>query len=544
MFRQSFLALAAALILPFAMMAATPIGQVKLIGGSASEVSTLKSKAQRQGWTVIESNLNAGNRGDVIYLCYKESDGSDYITDLYLSSGSNPVPASITVGSRKYTLCPYEGGSHFIGIKGDLNSSAGGDDIHLYYTKDSFGDGRAVTDIWFNASSSGAVKKDTGSVAYDLNKGAGGDDIFMHFTTTKVSSSSSDPEPEQDIEITVSGNGKAISEVKLIGGSASEVSTLKSKAQRQGWTVIESNLNAGTQGDVIYLCYKTATDGDFITDFYLSSRHNPVGGSTIVNGRNYTLCSKEGGIHFEHIDGDLNSNAGGEDIHLYYTKDSFGDGRAVTEIWFNDSPGGAVGKNDTNEAYDLNKGAGGDYIYMHFSTGTASSASTAKPGKGKAISEVKLIGDSSGEISSLKSAAERQGWTVIESNLNAGTRGDVIYLCYKTTSGSDYITGLYLSSSYNPVSASITVDGRTYELCPNEGGSHFTSIKGDLNSYAGGDDIHLYYTKDSFGDGRAVTEIWFNGSSRDAVGKNGTAEAYDLNKGAGGDDIFMHFRTK
>ena len=165
-------------------------------------------------------------------------------------------------------------------------------------------------------------------------------------------------------------------------------------------------------------------------------------------------------------------------------------------------------------------------------------------GKTEFISEVKLIGGTSSEVSSLKSTAQRQGWTVIESNLNAGTRGDVIYLCYKTTSGSDYITGLYLSSSYNPVSASITVDGRTYELCPNEGGSHFTSIKGDLNSYAGGDDIHLYYTKDSFGDGRAVTEIWFNGSSRDAVGKNGTAEAYDLNKGAGGDDIFMHFRTK
>ncbi len=524
-------------VFPFAVLAAGKteyISEVKLIGGTSSEVSSLKSTAQRQGWTVIESNLNAGNRGDVIYLCYKTTSGSDCITDLYVSSGSNPVPASITVGSRKYTLCPYEGGSHFIGIKGDLNSSAGGDDIHLYYTKDSFGDNRAVTRIWFNATASGAVGKDSSGTAYDLNKGAGGDDIFLHFSTGTASSAST-AKP---------GMGEAISAVKLIGGSSSEVSSLKSAAQRQGWTVIESNLNAGTQGDVIYLCYKTATDGDFITDFYLSSRHNPVGGSTIVNGRNYTLCSKEGGIHFEHIDGDLNSNAGGEDIHLYYTKDSFGDGRAVTEIWFNDSPGGAVGKNDTNEAYDLNKGAGGDYIYMHFSTGTASSASTAKPGKGKAISEVKLIGDSSGEISSLKSAAERQGWTVIESNLNAGTRGDVIYLCYKTTSGSDYITGLYLSSSYNPVSASITVDGRTYELCPNEGGSHFTSIKGDLNSYAGGDDIHLYYTKDSFGDGRAVTEIWFNGSSRDAVGKNGTAEAYDLNKGAGGDDIFMHFRTK
>ena len=351
---------------------------------------------------------------------------------------------------------------------------------------------------------------------------------------------------------TAADEGKYISAVKLIGGNSGEISNLKAAAKRQGWTVIESNLNAGTRGDIIYLCYKTTTGSDYITDFYLSSRHNPVGGSTTVNGRTYTLCPKEGGIHFEHIDGDLNSNAGGEDIHLYYTKDSFGDRRAVTGIWFNDSASGAVGKNDTDEAYDLNKGAGGDDIFMHFSTtvSTASNASgrqSSQPKstkKGECIREVKLIGGSSGEISNLKAAAKRQGWTVIESNLNAGTHGDVIYLCYKTTTGTDYITDLYLSSASNPVSGSITVNGRSYKLCPTEGGSHFTGIKGDLNSNAGGDDIHIYYTKEAFSDGRAVTDIWFNASSSGAVRKDTSSTAYDLNTGAGGDDIFMHFSTK
>ena len=158
------------------------IRDVKLIGGNSSEVSSLKAKARKEGWTVIESDLNAGTRGDIIYLCYKTGTGGNCITDLYLSSRSNPVSGSLTVGGRSYTLCPYEGGSHFTGIKGDLNSNAGGDDIHIYYTQDSFGDGRRVTGIWFNASSGGAVGKDGGS-AYDLNKGAGGDDIFMHFST-------------------------------------------------------------------------------------------------------------------------------------------------------------------------------------------------------------------------------------------------------------------------------------------------------------------------------------------------------------------------
>ena len=37
-----------------------------------------------------------------------------------------------------------------------------------------------------------------------------------------------------------------IRDVKLIGGSSSEVSSLKAKARKEGWTVIESDLNAGT----------------------------------------------------------------------------------------------------------------------------------------------------------------------------------------------------------------------------------------------------------------------------------------------------------
>jgi hypothetical protein len=338
----------------------TYISEVKLIGGSAGEVSALKATAKRQGWTVIESNLNAGTRGDVIYLCYKTTTGSDYITDLYLSSGSNPVSKSIKVNGRTYTLCPNEGGGHFTGILGDLNSNAGGDDIHIYYTKEDFSDGRAVTDIWFNASSSGAVHKDTGSTAYDLNKGAGGDDIFMHFSTSRYSKSSTSSKKTK--------KGETISEVKLIGGSTAEVSALKATAKREGWTVIESNLNAGTRGDVIYLCYKTTTGSDYITDLYLSSSSNPVSKSITVNGRSYTLCPNEGGGHFTGIKGDLNSNAGGDDIHIYYTKEGFSDGRAVSDIWFNASSSGAVRKDTSSTAYDLNKGAGGDDIFMHFST--------------------------------------------------------------------------------------------------------------------------------------------------------------------------------
>ena len=346
------------------------ISEVKLIGGSSSEISSLKSNAKQKGWTVIESNLNAGTSGDVIYLCYKTSTDGDYITGLYLSSTSNSsLPSSITVGGKRYSLCPYEGGSHFTGIKGDLNSNAGGEDIHIYYTKDSFSDNRAVTQIWFNATSKGAVNKDSSSTPYDVNKGAGGDDIFMHFSTTAGASTEKPAASDNGKSEGKSTVGKAISEVKLIGGSSSEISSLKSNAKQKGWTVIESNLNAGTSGDVIYLCYKTSTDGDYITGLYLSSTSNSSLPSSItVGGKRYSLCPYEGGSHFTGIKGDLNSNAGGEDIHIYYTKDSFSDNRAVTQIWFNATSKGAVNKDSSSTPYDVNKGAGGDDIFMHFST--------------------------------------------------------------------------------------------------------------------------------------------------------------------------------
>jgi len=328
------------------------ISEVKLIGGSQSEVNNLKSTFKKNGWTIIESNLNAGTSGDCIYLCYKTA-GDGCITDLYLSSGSNPVSNTLTVNGKTYTLCPYEGGGHFLSVRGDLNSNCGGDDIHLYYTKSGFSDNRCVSSIWFDAKSGNAVCKDKTSTPYDLNKGAGGDDIFMHFSTTAGNS------------VTPTSKG-GISEVKLIGGSQSEVNNLKSTFKKSGWTVIESNLNAGTSGDCIYLCYKTAGDG-CITDLYLSSGSNPVSNTLTVNGKTYTLCPYEGGGHFLSVRGDLNSNCGGDDIHLYYTKSGFSDNRCVSSIWFDAKSSNAVCKDKTSTPYDLNKGAGGNDIFMHFS---------------------------------------------------------------------------------------------------------------------------------------------------------------------------------
>ena len=163
-----------------------------------------------------------------------------------------------------------------------------------------------------------------------------------------------------------------ITDVMLIGGSQDEVNTLKSTYTSKGWTVIDQDLNkgCGSKSDYIYLLYKTANDGNesatFITDFYISTVSGTAAESLSYNNRTYSLTPYDGGSHFESVKGDLNSNAGGADIHLYYTKNNY-NGRAIKSITFNDDQNGAVGENGGTTGFDLNKGcgSGSDYIYMH-----------------------------------------------------------------------------------------------------------------------------------------------------------------------------------
>ena len=179
------------------------ISEVKVLGASASNITALKTQYKDAGWTIIDFELNDGADGDWIYLAYKKasrnSTNGGYITDFYISNykGASSLPSSVSYDGKTYYLCDYDGDSHFCSLKGDLNSNAGGDDIHLYYTKANFSDKRVVSDIIFNSTQSGAVKKNGNEGnGYDLNTGCGSSstDIYMHLTTTtKTNRPSSDP---------------------------------------------------------------------------------------------------------------------------------------------------------------------------------------------------------------------------------------------------------------------------------------------------------------------------------------------------------------
>ena len=167
-----------------------------------------------------------------------------------------------------------------------------------------------------------------------------------------------------------------ITDVMVIGGSKSETNALKASYTAQGWTVIDQDLNAGASGDYIFLLYKKASEsnagyGTFITDIYLSSASGTAPDYLVHNGRPYLLASYDGSDYFKSSKGDLNSHCSGSAyIHLYYTKrypteDNGREYTTVKSIYFNNTQAGAVGENGGTTGYDLNSGAGGDYIYMH-----------------------------------------------------------------------------------------------------------------------------------------------------------------------------------
>ena len=157
-----------------------------------------------------------------------------------------------------------------------------------------------------------------------------------------------------------------INQVKVIGHkNKNDIGNLKTQYMNQGWTVIDKDLNEGTKGAIIYLVYKTgSTDG--ITGFYLRVSDRDDSPATLsYNGRKYYRAECDGSDRFKSSRGDLNNEASGKYIHLYYTKDDFMPKRYITNVIFNDSSYRSVPENGNSSSCDLNKGAGGKYIYMH-----------------------------------------------------------------------------------------------------------------------------------------------------------------------------------
>ena len=365
------------------------------------------------------------------------------------------------------------------------------------------------------------------------------------------------------LSIFTAGAEEFITEVKLIGGTSTEVKNLKSTLTADGWTFIDYDLNKGASGDYIYLLYKTkdnldGLDHHYITDFYISNATGTIPDTKTFNERDYNLVPFDGGNNFKDSKGDLNRGAGGATIHLYYTTDQFDNSHAVSSIEFNNTESGAVVWNgDGNEAADLNKGAGGDYIYMHFITADASLGF---------LTDVMLIGGSKTETDELWNTLKNDNWKKIDYDLNKGAGGDYIYLLYKSEKNTDGVNRCYINGfCIRKPTSGLTPDEfndryTTYYRVPYDGSDGFKESRGDLNHGAPGNTtIHLYYTRDYYfrnGPNTALTGIYFNDVRDDGVGtlsdwrtENGITcwLGYNLNEGctkANAETIYMHFSYK
>ena len=222
--KRLLLAFLLALLPAASASAETYIKDVMVIGYDNKDAAKArKDELVAQGWTWINHDLNTDASGHYIYLLYKTEDnpyGSNqgYITDFYISDyvdNNNIAPDTRTFGGHTYHLVSYDGDDYFTDVKrkGDLNSKAGGDYIHLYYTKDRFTDKRAVSSITIDNEKSGALGVNgSTTTGYSLNNGcsSGSNKVYMHITTATAMAGNAprrnlDSCVGDDRKITVSG---------------------------------------------------------------------------------------------------------------------------------------------------------------------------------------------------------------------------------------------------------------------------------------------------------------------------------------------------
>ena len=137
----------------------------------------------------------------------------------------------------------------------------------------------------------------------------------------------------------------------------------------------------------------------------------------------------------------------------------------------------------------------------------------------------------------------QDGWTYIDQDLNKGAGGDYIYLLYKLDSYNDgfnydCITDFILSNSY---AETLVYEGRTYFPVSFDGDNGFKGSKGDLNhGTSSNTKIFLYYTRDTFTDRHAATGISFISLPQaSCVRRIGGSNPYSLNAGTSGNSIYM-----
>ena len=315
-------------------------------GGDKNQVISSLVEA---GYSVVNADMNASAAGDHIYIgCKFTDDPENAITDVMTIHTKNKYGSySVTDEKHIYKLVADV----------DLNKGAGGDYIYLYYTKDSRA-GDPLLELYQTESvvdhTDSLYRHQTVRRLWDfqysnLNAGttAFTDNIYL-------------------VMKRAGSNGKYISDVMVVYGWSE--SGAKEKLREAGYLeYVDKDLNDGSgSSQWIYLGYKRTDDpNQAIRNLLIYHVSEPA--NRTHNGNQYTLVS------------DVNLNrhchAMSDDLFMYYTRDAAA-GDPITALYVSESPveykkdelgyhrtvQGGAGFRTTY--IDLNRTAGGDYIYL------------------------------------------------------------------------------------------------------------------------------------------------------------------------------------
>lgn len=179
-----------------------------------------------------------------------------------------------------------------------------------------------------------------------------------------------------------------ITEIMSLGAKKGGGTELKKKYRDKGWTVLDTDLNSGAGGWDVYIAYKTDSTANpekgYITDIRASISTDKTY-NTLLRTYHRTPTN-------EGFSGNMNKDASGADIYIFYTRDRVGltdhggTKRVITSLSISggsddgDSETGVVRWFDSDAgACDMNTDAGGADIYVQMRFTTQKLKWTEKP---------------------------------------------------------------------------------------------------------------------------------------------------------------------
>lgn len=189
-------------------------------------------------------------------------------------------------------------------------------------------------------------------------------------------------------------------------------------------------VSANPMAEIWRLCKAGSAQAAFLENYYntkwaptqsaKAQRYpNYVDALAVVTGGNSQIPAPSG---YTKIPYDLNAEAGGDFIYLCFHEEMFHssgpnkDCIVDLKVIFDKD---ATPPGFTKIDQDLNKGAGGKYVYLCYKKAAYDDA--------KAIKSVTVIGGNSAEVPA------PYGFTKVPGDLNAGAGGQYVYVCYSTT---------------------------------------------------------------------------------------------------------------